>query len=327
LNRNGRRQFLLAAAALASTRLAFGQAERVRRIGYLALSPLPMQEIWVSSLKDLGWIEGKNVLIDRAFAAGNPDGLPALAADLIRKRVDVIFAQGPDATVAAALATKTIPIVFWGPAFPVEQGLVDSLARPGRNLTGTAWSSPYEKQLEFVKQIAPRAKRVAHFLIPTALRTLKGESFEGVTSQVEATGKKMGLEMKSIRVVDQDAFAGAFKEIKAWGAQALITYATPLTVLAGRRIVDFANSNRLPSFFDWRGFTEAGGLYSYGPLSSEMTKQSVRQLDRILRGAQPADLPVEMPSRYEIVVNLKTAASLGIKIPQSLLSRADEVIR
>jgi len=328
MNRRDTLLALLALGAAASPRVATPQSSsRTPTIGYLASSSSHFQDAWGRSLKELGWIEGKNVLVDRLYADGNPERLPALAADLVRKQVDVIYTQGPEATVAAALATKTIPIVFLGPAYPVEQGLVDSLARPGGNVTGVAWNSAVVKQLEFVKQISPRAKRVAHFLLPTAIRTLNGEPFAGLYPQIESTGRSMGIEMKSFRVAKQEDFDDAFKAIKAWGAQALITYTTPPTVLARQKIVSFANVNRIPSFFDWRGFAEAGGLFSYGPLISEMTVQAVRQLDRILRGARPADLPVELPTRYEFVINQKTATSLGIKIPQTLLSRADEVIR
>ena len=328
MNRRDTLVALLALGAAASPRVAIPQTSlRTPKIGFLGSFASPLQDAWGRTLKELGWIEGKNVLVDRLYAEGNPDRLPALAADLVRKQVDVIYTQGPEATVAAALATKTIPIVFWGPAYPVEQGLVDSLARPGGNVTGVAWNSAVVKQLEFVKEISPRAKRVAHFLLPTAMRTLSGEPFTGLMSQVESTGKSMGFEMKSFQVIKQEDFDGAFKAIKAWGAQALITYSTPPTILARQQIVSFANVNRIPSFFDWRGFAEAGGLFSYGPLILEMTVQAVRQLDRILRGARPADLPVELPTRYEFVINQKTATSLGIKVPQTLLARADEVIR
>jgi putative ABC transport system substrate-binding protein len=217
-------------------------------------------------------------------------------------------------------------VVFFGAAYPVEQGIVETLARPGGNVTGVAFHSPYVKQLEFVRQVAPRAKRVAHFRMPTATRTVNGKAFEGLFPLIESTAKGMGLEMRSFRVTGQEDFEQAFKDIKAWQAQALVTYATPPTILARQRIVDFANSNRIPGFFDWRGFAEAGGLFSYGPLISELRAQAARQLDRVLRGARPADLPVELPARYEFVINRKTATALGIRIPEELLLRADQVI-
>jgi putative ABC transport system substrate-binding protein len=317
---------LLALAAL-GPRIAGAQtASKLQTIGYLGLAPAP-STLWDSALKGLGWIEGKNITVQRAFAEGDANRLPALAADLVRRQVDVIFAHGPDAAIEAALATKTIPIVFFGAAYPVEQGLVDSLARPGRNVTGVAYNSAYVKQVEFVKQIVPRAKRGAHFMLPNAMRTLDGIPFTGLFAQIESTALKMGVEMKSFRIEKREDFDDAFKAIIAWRPQALVLYATPTTVAARQKIVEFANSNRIPTFCDWRGFTDAGALFSYGPLISDMTLQSVRQVDRILRGARPADLPVELPTRYEFVINQRTAASLGIKVPQSLLARADEVIQ
>lgn len=326
MNRRDTALALLVLAAL-GPRIAISQtSSRIPTIGHLGLAPSSLTE-WNRALKGLGWIEGKNVVVERAFAAGNADRLPALAADLVRRQVDVIFAQGPDATVAAALATKTIPIVFFGAAYPVEQGLVDSLARPGRNVTGVAWHSAFIKQIEFVKQISPRAKRVAHFIIPSAMRTLDGRPFAGLFSQIESSAKSVGIEMQTFRVDRQEDFDEAFKAFTAWRAQALVLYATPPTIAARQKIVDFANANRIPTFCDWRGFADAGGLLSYGPLISEMTVQSIRQVDRILRGARPADLPVELPTRYELVINQRTAASLGIRVPQSLLARADEVIQ
>jgi len=315
----------LAALGALGPRLAASQTP-TKSIGLLSLFRNPIREEWTQTLGKLGWVEGKDVRIEYAIAEGQADRMPGLAADLVRKKVDVIFAGGPDGAIEAARATKTIPVVFFGAAYPVEQGLVETLARPGGNVTGIAWNSAYVKQLEFVRQVAPGARRVAHFRMPTAIRTVNGKAFEGLFPLIEATAKGMGLEMKSFLVTTPEDFEQAFKDIKAWQAQALITYATPPTVLARQRIVDFTNANRIPGFFDWRGFVEAGGLFSYGPLVAEMNVQAARQVDRILRGARPADLPVELPSRYEIVVNQKAAAGLGIKFPPSLLSRADDVI-
>lgn len=181
-------------------------------------------------------------------------------------------------------------------------------------------------QLEFVKQILPRATRVAHFFLPTTLGKVDGGEYVGLLREIEATGKTMGLEVRPFRVAAPEDFDSALTAIKAWRAQALITYTCPLTVLDQKRIVSFVTANRIPSFFDHRLFVDAGGLFSYGPLVSEMTVQAVGQIDRILRGARPADLPAELPTRYEFVINRKTAASLDIRIPRELLLRADEVI-
>jgi len=324
MNRRGAMLTLVALGAL-GPRLVASQTP-AKSIGVLSLFRNPIREEWTQTLGKLGWVEGKSVRIEHANAEGQQGRLAELAAGLIRKKVDVIFAGGPDSAIEAARATKTIPVVFFGAAYPVEQGLVETLARPGGNVTGVAWNSAYVKQLEFVRQVVPRVKRVAHFRMPTAIRTVDGKAFEGLFPQIESTAKDMGLEMKSFLVTKPEDFEQAFKDIKAWQAQALITYATPPTVFATQRIVDFAAANRIPGFFDWRGFVEAGGLFSYGPLVSEMNAQAARQLDRILRGARPADLPVELPARYEFVINRKTATALGIRIPNELMLRADQVI-
>ena len=322
-----RRDAMLTLVALGALgpRLAASQTP-AKSIGALSLFRSPIREEWTQTLWKLGWVEGKSVRIEHASAEGQEGRLAELSAGLVRKKVDVIFAGGPDAAIEAARATKTIPVVFFGAAYPVEQGLVETLARPGGNVTGVAWNSAYVKQLAFVRQVVPRAKRVAHFRVPTAMRTVNGKAFEGLYPQIESAAKDMGLEMKPFLVTKQEDFEQAFKDIKGWQAQALITYTTPPTALARQRIVDFAAANRIPSFFDWRGFVEAGGLFSYGPLVSEMNAQAARQLDRILRGARPADLPVELPARYEFVVSRKTAAALDIRIPQELMLRADQVI-
>ena len=322
-----RREAVLALAALGALgpRLASSQSP-AKSIGVLSLFRNPIRDEWMQPLAKLGWVGGKSIRIEDAVAAGQVERLAKLAADLVGKKVDVIFAGGPDAAVEAVRATKTIPVVFFASAYPVEQGLVETLARPGGNVTGVAWNSAYVKQLEFVRQVVPRAKRVAHFRMPTAIRTVNGKAFEGLFPLIESTAKGMGLEMKSFVVTKPEDFEQAFKDIKAWQAQALITYATPPTVFARQRIVEFANTNRIAGFFDWRGFVEAGGLFSYGPLISEMNAQAARQIDRILRGARPADLPVELPARYEFVINRKTATALEIRIPNELMLRADQVI-
>jgi putative ABC transport system substrate-binding protein len=323
-----RRDAVIALLPMGATPLGAQAQQPAKKptLGLLALAVNMNNEVWDRTFKGLGWAEGQNILIKRASAEGRSDRLAALAADLVREPVDIIFASGPDAAIAAARATKTLPIVFVGPAFPVEQGLVDSYARPGRNVTGVAWNSAYVKQLEFVKQIAPRATRVAHFHLPTSLLKVDGGDYRGLLPQVEATGKKMGLDVRPFRVAAPEDFEGALKDIKKWQAQALIVYATPLTVYARKQIIDFTTANRIPTFCDWRGFAEAGALFSYGPLTSEMTVQSVGLLDRVLRGARTADLPVELPKRFEFVINRKAAEALGLQIPQELLLRADEVI-
>lgn len=280
-----------------------------------------------AGLKELGWVEGKNIRIERAYADKKYERLAVLAEELVRKKVDIIYAQGPDAALAAARATKTIPIVFFGPTFPVEMGLVDSYARPGRNATGVAWSAGvevYVKLLEFVKELAPAAARVA-YLRPAPLGRDIGYWTEAARTLVSAA-KNLGFALRVFNVARPEDFDPAFKAIQAWRAQALYSHGTPLTFPELQRIADFTNASRMPSFFDSRSFAEVGGLFSYGPEISQLFVQSVGHIDRILRGANPATLPVEMPTRYELFVNLKTAKALGLKIPQSILLRADRII-
>ena len=279
-------------------------------------------------------MEGKNIRIERAYADKKYERLSVLAADLVRKKVDLIYAVGPYPALAAAKATKTIPIVFSGPTFPVEMGLVDSYARPGRNATGVAWSAGvdvYVKLIEFVRQLLPTATRIAyiHPQVPAdELRDPKALAVQSeYAEQLVTAAKKMRLELRVFVVSRPEDFDPAFKAIRAWRPQALYSHQTPITGPEIQRIIDFANTNRIPSFFETRAFAKAGGLLACGPDVSQLVAQSVGHVDRILRGAKPGDLPVEMPTRYELVVNGKTAKALGLTIPQSMLARADQVIQ
>jgi putative ABC transport system substrate-binding protein len=326
-----RRDTVLALVALGSglgPRIATSQTpSRIRRVGVLSLASNRFMSTWNRRISELGWIDGKNIHVELVNGGGMPGRLAALAAELVKKNVDVILAFGPDAVLAAARATRSIPIVSFGVAFPVEQGLVDSLARPGRNVTGVAWNAAYVKQLEYIRQVSPAARRVAHFFMPTALRKLDGGDFAGLLPEIEATGRSMGLDVLPFRVTSPEELEPALASIKAWRAQAMIVYSTPLTVYAAQQIVSFAAANQIPAFFDHRYFVELGGLMSYGPMTDPMVVQSANQVDRILRGARPSELPVELPTQYEMVINRKTATALGVTIPQSLLLRADEVIQ
>ena len=336
MNRRDTLLALVALGAAAGPRVATPQTSpRIPTLGFLALVSAPTKDEWDRTpfairLKELGWVEGKNIRIERAFAEKNAERLSVLAADLVRKQVDVIYTLGPQPAFAAAQATKTIPVVFFGPTFPIEMGLIDSYARPGRNVTGVAWSAGvevYVKLLSFVKELVPAAARVASLTVPTARPKLGGGYYPGATPQLEAAAKKMGFELRAFDVAKPEDFDGAFKAIQAWRPQAFYTTRNPVVSPEIQKIVDFANANRLPSLFDNRDFAVAGGLFSYGPEITSSIMQAVNKIDRILRGAKPADLPVEMPTRYEMVINRKTATTLGIKIPQSLLARADEVIQ
>ena len=334
MNRRDTLLALLALGAAAGPRVATSQTSpSMPTLGYLNLGAAPTRDEWDRTpfairLKELGWVEGKNIRIERAYADKKYERLAVLAEELVRKKVDLIYAQGPDPALAAVQATKTIPIVFFGPTFPVEMGLVDSYARPGRNATGVAWSAGVEvyiKLLAFVKELVPAASRVA-FLRPEPPRRHDMSYWTEATRNMVSAAKKLGFELRAFTVARPEDFDPAFKAIQAWRPQALFSHQTPLTSPEQQRIVGFANTNRIPSFYDTQAFAKAGGLLTYGPDISQLFAQSVGHIDRILRGAKPATLPVEMPTRYELFVNRKTATALGIKIPQSLLIRADQVI-
>ena len=285
----------------------------------LAKSPLRVR------LRVLGWEDGKTLQYENAYGEGREDRMPELAAALVAKKVDVIWALGPEAALAAARATSTIPIVFWGVGTPVEQGLIESFARPGRNATGVAWSaSPGVelKRLELLREIVPAGKRLAFIIVATAAQ--KGPS--NFPSSLVAATQRLGYELKAFPVVKSEDLEPAFAAILAWGAQALNVGSTPLTMRERQRIVDFANRNRLPGAYALPDFVEAGGLVSYAIDWRPTFARSADYVDRILRGAKPGDLPVELPSQYVTAVNLKTAKMLGLRVPQSVLLRADRVI-
>ena len=328
----------LALGAIGAQFPVLAQAPRAnfaRKIGTLEFgadeaTPVPQRPVSVA-LRKLGWIEGENLTIERRYAEFKHERLAGLAEDLVSKRVDLILSGGPAATMAAARATRTIPVVFAGAVSPVEVGLIDSLARPGRNLTGYTFSTGIEvsiKRLQFLREVAPKARRLAWVLSPTAVETVAGGLFDE-TPLIESAAKSLNFELRlyiTRRMEDVDT---ALAEIARWGAQALSAggqYADP----ARQRIAEFALQHRLPSAFIFRRNVEAGGLLSYGLLEAEFMRMNFRNMeyiDRILRGASPADLPVEQPNKYELLINLKTAKALGLTIPQSLLLRADEVMQ
>jgi putative ABC transport system substrate-binding protein len=330
-----RRRFL-SAASLALAPLAARAQEVVRRpaLGILSPHPPPQGEELTKSplrvrLRQLGWINGETIDLVPAFGYGREDRLPALAVELVAKKVDIIFANGPEAAVAAARQTQSIPIVFWGVAYPVEQELIESLARPGRNATGVAWFSNPEvdgKRLELLREIAPAAKRLASLSVPTAVQKVSG----GTATFPPATplaARRLGYEVQLFPVSRPDDFEEAFRAITDWSAQALTVAGTTLTVRERERIVRFAKAQRLPSAYTLRMFVESGGLVSYAIDWRPTHAQSADYIDHILRGAKPGDLPVTLPTGYETAVNLKTAELLGLKIPESILLRADWVYK
>lgn len=289
------------------------------QIAQRANNPVPRR------FRERGWVAGQNIRFELAYAEGREERLPELAAALVEKRVDVIWAFGSEAAVAAARATKTIPIVFWAPA-AVELGLVDSLARPGRNVTGVGLESDIiPKQLELLKQIVPGARRVANISVPSQFRTVSGGQHDN-RQVIDAAARKLRIDVQHYPVERAADFDPVFRKILAARTQAMRVAGSFLTSRERDRILEFARRNRIPGMYYYRTWVEAGGLVAYAADSESGILQSLTYVDRILRGAKPADLPVEQDNRIELSVNLKTARALGLTIPQSVLIRANKVI-
>ena len=295
---------------------------RVPQIGVLRIGPPSdaSADTLRKALRDLGYVEGRNILIADRSAEGRLERLTDLAADLVRLKVDVIIAGGVAATRAAREATATIPIVMLA-TDPLGAGLVTSLARPGGNITGVATleSELGAKRLELLKEAFPKASRVAVLYDPTTSPT--------VLKEVEDAGARMKLQLQVIEVRTPEDLAPAFRKTKGWRAAALMVLASPFFSSQRLRIASLAMEHRLPITVPHRAYAEAGGLMSYGPDFRDLSRRAAVFVDKILKGAKPADLPIEQPTKFELVINLKTARALGLTIPQSLLGRADEVIR
>jgi len=302
------------------------QASKVWRIGVLTLAPLeaamPLHRNFDEGLRDLGYVEGRNIILERRSAGGRPDKLPELAAELVRLRVDVIVAAINPQLAAAKRATTTIPIVMVHADDPVEAGYVASLAHPGGNITGLTFEASTEsegKRLEILKEIVPRLSRVA------ILRQADTGSAETVAG-IEIAARRLGVTLDVVYIRVLEDFENAFKMVMSGHPGALNVYGGPLTWMRRQQIADFAIKNRLPTIHSLKEYAEAGFLVSYGPNLPAAYRRAASYVDKILRGAKPGDLPVEQPTKFELVINLKTAKALGLTIPPALLARADQVI-
>ena len=325
-----RRAFLstLAGGLLAAPRLAGAQAARVYRLGYLSSSTSTSNprvlEAFRQGLRELGWIEGQNLAMEYRWADGHFDRLPDLAAELVRLKVDVISASPAPATRAAKNATTTIPIVFLGVSDPVGQGLIASLARPGANVTGLTYgvgSNIYGKDLELLKEVVPKVRQVA------VLYNLTNPGHQLILNEVKGAAQSLGLQLQLVKARGPGDFDTAFSLMAKERAGALFVVQDPALTPQRARLADLAVKHRLPSIFTQMEDAEAGALMSYGPSLSDLWRRGATYVDKILKGARPADLPVEQPTKFELVINLKTARALGLTIPQSVLVRADEVIQ
>ena len=305
------------------------QAAKIARIGYLATNRATsphLREAFLQGLRDLGYVEGRNVVIEYRDAEGKVERLPALAAELVALKVDVIVASGTLAALAAKQATRTLPIVFSPAGDPVGSGLVTSLARPGGNVTGLSAFAPelVGKRLELLKQAVPGVSRVAVLWQPGAF----GERVEMDTlKRVEVAARDLGVPLQFVEARGPADFDRAFSDMTRARAGALTVLASNMFNSERRRLVELAAEKRLPALYSARELVDAGGLMSYGANLADLNRRAATYVDRILKGTKPADLPVEQPTKFELIINLKTAKALGLTIPQSVLGRADEVIQ
>ena len=327
-----RRQAILALIALGTVPRAAEaqQAAKIPRIGYLASNlagsgPTRLHEAFLQGLRDLGYIEGRNVVIEYRDAQGKLETLPARAAELVARKVDVIFAPGTQHALAAQQATKTIPIVFADIADPVARGLVTSLARPGGNITGLAnlQTDLVGKWLELLKQAVPGLNHVAFLWEPGYLPE---RAQQDLKERAEAAAKAAGVRLRFVDVRTSEDIDRAFSDMIRSRVDAVIVWGGVMFIYERRRIAELAAKNRLPGTYTMSEFVDAGGLMSYSPNIADNFRRAADYVDKILKGAKPADLPVEQPTKFELVINLKTAKALGLTIPPSVLHRADRVI-
>ncbi len=305
------------------------QPGKVFRIGILGNVPPTHPEgarVWgafFQGLRDLGYVEGRNITIEHRSSEGKYERLPDLAAELVRLKVDVIVAPASQNPFAAKQATRTIPIVMTGHPNPVGMGLVASLARPGGNVTGLSALSPeiWGKQLELLKETVPRVSRVAVLGNPT------NPAYPLLLREVEVAARSLGVQLQTLEARGPDDFERAFAAMLRERAGALLVQLDGMFLLHRTRIADLAAKSRLPAMYELREFVDAGGLVGYGPSIRDRFRRAATYVDKILKGAKPADLPVEQPTKFELIINLKTAKVLGLIIPPSVLVRADEVLQ
>jgi putative ABC transport system substrate-binding protein len=330
-----RREFLgtLAGALLAAPISAEAQQPgKVARIGYLVTGSLESPEtrifldVFRQGLRERGYVEGQNILVEYRSADGKIERLPGLATELARLKLDLIVAGATPAARAAQQATTTIPIVSSAMGDPVADGLVASLARPGGNITGTTFLGPelVPKRLALLKEALPKVSRVAVLWQPGAFgeRTMRD-----MLKDTEASARALGVQLQLVEVQGPAELDRAFSTMTKERAEALFQFPSTMLFTERRRIVALAAKHRLPSMFNAREFVELGGLISYGASIIDLFRRTAIYVDKILKGAKPADLPVEQPTKFELVINLKTAKALGLTIPPSLLGRADEIIQ
>jgi len=306
------------------------QPPRVARVGWMSLdtptAPALNFAVFRQGLRDLGYVEGQNLILEPRYTGGKNDLLPELIADLERVGVDVIVA-GPFAALRVAKQSTTrIPIVMTPSADPVVAGIVQSLARPGGNVTGITEMAPQltPKRLELLKEIVPTLSRVAILWQPGSLSE---EAFKQMLQETQVTARSLGVQLQVVEAKEVADFDAAFSAMVKERAEAVIVLVNPMFNVQRRHIIERAANHRLPAIYEWKEFVGSGGLISHGADVQDIYRRAAGFVDKILKGAKPADLPVEGPTRFDLAVNLKTAKALGLTIPQSLLVRADEIIQ
>lgn len=321
-----RRKILLAAAALLVAPLAAGaqRAERMPRIGFVSsTAPGLRNEAFLRGLRELGYVEGRNVHLELRFAEGRPERFPELVEELIRSKVDVLVVGSTLGARAAKRATTTVPVVFAGASDPVAAGIVSNLARPEGNLTGLSLGygdGIAGKWLELLKEAAPGMSQCA------ALWSSSNPVHAKYMQELEAAALKLGVRLERHHATSVPELDAALAAIGAGGARGLVVMPGPFAATNQRKVIDFAAGKRLPAVSFAADFAEAGGLMSYGPSITDAYRRAAAYVDKILKGAKPGELPVEQPTTFELVVNLKTARALGLKVPRSVLLRADRAI-
>lgn len=320
-----RREFIAGVAAAALPLVAQAQTAKVHRIGYLSASTHNprLYGFFQRGLKELGWIEGQNIVIERRYAEGQPNRLPDLARELVALKVDLIVASPTVPALAAKNATDTIPIVGLGFDNPLQHGLAASLARPGGNVTGLSYAVGPEifgKDVEFLRELIPALTSVAVVSNP------ESPNHAVAVENIKTAARSLGVEVELFEVSRSEEFDNVFGEIARRRMQATFIFGDPMYGVHQTKLTELALRYRLPAMHTNRSHVENGGLMCYGPSFPDLWRRAASYVDKILKGAKPADLPIEQPTKFELIINLKTAKGLGLVVPPTLLSRADEVI-
>lgn len=318
-----RRREFIAGAAVALPFAALAQTKKIPRLGVLLYSN-PQSDPQLAAIRrglsDLGYIEGRNILIEYRYAEGRLDQLPILAGQVVGLQPDVILAVGGDVSPTAKKVDEKIPLVFVSSADPEQLGLVQSLRHPGGNATGVTLlqDALASKRLELLKEAAPKISKVGFLWNP--------DHPDNEQREAQRAAQALGLQLHLVEVRRTEDFESAFRATNDAGADSLYVVSSRQTVLNIKRIAQFATANRIPLAGGWGAWAKEGGLFSYGPDAIAMAKRAANYIDKVFKGANPADLPVEQPAKFELIINLTTAKALGLTIPYSLLSRADELI-